>query len=71
VENGQKFQINLNSIMKKKNNKKLVNLDCVRKPKEILERWPKDMIIILATDERFSKINLMDIKSILIAYRTT
>ncbi|AES75778.1 capsid protein [Medicago truncatula] len=50
--------------------KKLLNLDCVRNPEEILERWSNNMIMLLATDERFSKVNLMDVKN-LIAYRTT
>jgi len=50
--------------------KKLLNLDCVRNPEEVLERWYNNMIMLLATDERFSKVNLMDVKN-LIAYRTT
>jgi hypothetical protein len=50
--------------------RKLLNLDCVRNPEEILERWSNDMIMFIATDERFSKINLMDVKN-LIAYKTT
>ncbi|XP_058761155.1 uncharacterized protein LOC131634503 [Vicia villosa] len=50
--------------------KKLLNLDCVRNPEDILQRWSNDMIMLIATDEKFSKINLMDIKN-LIAYRTT
>jgi uncharacterized membrane protein len=27
--------------------RKLLNLDCVRNPEEILERWSKDMIMLL------------------------
>jgi hypothetical protein len=50
--------------------KKLLNLDCVRNPEEILKRWSNNMIMLLATDESFSKINLMDVKN-LIACRTT
>jgi hypothetical protein len=42
--------------------RKLLNLDCVRNPEEILEKWSNDMIMLIATDERFSKINLMDVR---------
>ncbi|XP_058783836.1 uncharacterized protein LOC131658573 [Vicia villosa] len=50
--------------------KRLLNLDCVRNPEDILQRWSNDMIMLIATDEQFSKINLKDVKN-LIAYRTT
>jgi len=46
--------------------KKLLNLDCVRNPEDILQRWSNDMIMLIATDEKFSKINLMDVKNLIL-----